>query len=143
LFQSLTSQYRGAISDTADLVAALDSLTGSSRQTLEMLDRLVLAKGASGYLFDIRAYSATLEKLIAALQEANRLAFTTAAMVDKVEPQQFDVIARGGAAHAQSLAAGVIDRAFWRAVALIILFFVMLALYRVFSARFGPRAGPK
>jgi hypothetical protein len=90
MFQSLTAQYRGAISDTADLVGALDSLTSSSRQTLEMLDRLLLAKGANGYLFDIHAYSATLEKLIAALQEANRLAFTTAAMVDKVEPQQLE-----------------------------------------------------
>jgi hypothetical protein len=139
MFESLASQYRGAISDTADLVAAMDDLTRSSQQTLQMLDHVALAKGANGYLFDIREYSATVEKLITALQEANRLAGVTVAVMDNVQPQQLDLIARGGAAHAQSLADGVIDRAFWRAVALIIVFFVMLALYRLFSARFGPR----
>jgi hypothetical protein len=140
MLESLASQYRGAIGDTADLVAALDSLTRSSQQTLEMLNRVALAKGNSGFLFDIREYGATVEKLIIALQEANRLAGATAAVMGNVQPQQLDLIARGGAAHAQSLAAGVIDRVFWRAVALIIVFFVMLALYRIFSARFRRHA---
>jgi hypothetical protein len=143
VLQSLTSQYRGAIGETADLVAALDSLTRSSQQTLQMLDRIVLAKGNTGYLFDIHEYGSTMEKLIAALQEANRLANATTVVMENIQPQQLESIASGGAARVQSFATGVIDSAFWRAVVLIIVFFVMLALYRIFSARIDRSANVK
>ena len=107
-----------------------------------MLDGVITAKSPEGR-FDIREYSATLEKLAAALQEANRRAATTVSLAENLNPQQFDVIAKGGLVHAQALAGHIIDTAFWRGVAFIIVFFVMLAIYRTYSARFDRRAGTK
>jgi hypothetical protein len=63
--------------------------------------------------------------------------------MENIQPQQLESIASGGAARVQSFATGVIDSAFWRAVVLIIVFFVMLALYRIFSARIDRSANVK
>jgi hypothetical protein len=143
MFQALTSQYRGAVGDTASLVSALTDLTDSSQQTLDALDRVVKAISANGRPFDIREYADTIAKLTAALQEANRLAGTTISVVENVQPQTLDAIAKGGSAHAETLLARILDAAFWRGIALIVVFFLMLAIYRMFSLRLDRRAGPK
>jgi hypothetical protein len=140
MFQSLTAQYRSAISDTTALVGALTQLTESSRQTLAIVDGLVAAR--TGRPFDIREYGATVDKVVAALQEANRLATATSLIVD-FQPQEFDRIAMGGTAHAKSLTSHILDTAFWRGAALIIVFFGMLALYRLFSVTIERRRGAK
>jgi hypothetical protein len=49
----------------------------------------------------------------------------------------------GGTAHAKSLTSHILDTAFWRGAALIIVFFGMLALYRLFSVTIERRRGAK
>jgi len=143
MLQSLASQFRNTIGDTTALVSALTGLTHSSQRTLEVLDRVVTTKNGDGR-FDIREYSAALENLAAALQEANRLANTTALFAtNNLQPQQLDAIAKGGLAQAQTSAARILDTAFWRGVALIIVFFVVFAIYRTYAARLDRRAGTK
>jgi hypothetical protein len=137
-FRSVMAQYRGAIGDTTTLVSALKSLTDTSQRTLDMVDRILT--GINSHTFDVREYGGTIDKLVIALQEANRLATTTATFVEGVQPERFDGIAKGGSAQAQVFAATVIDHAFWRMVALIVVFFLMLALYRLFSTRVDRRA---
>jgi hypothetical protein len=139
MFKSLTAQYRSAVSDTTTLVGALTDLTDMSHRTLETFDRVIVAQGSNGGFFDMREQSAMVEKVIAALQEANRLAATTMSVMNRVETQQFDQIATGGTAHAKSLTSHIVDTAFWRGVALIVVFFGMLALYRLFSVTIEPR----
>jgi hypothetical protein len=140
LLQSMTAQYRSAIGETSALIGALTGLTQASQQTLDTLDRLVEAR-TDGRPFDIREYSAAIERLVAVLQEANKLAATTGEVMEGVQPQRFEVLAKGGSAHAQALAAGVLDHAFWRALALIVLFFLLLTLYRLLSVWLDRRAG--
>ena len=142
MLQSLASQFRNTIGDTTALVSALTGLTHSSQRTLEVLDRVVTTKNGDGR-FDIREYGAALEKLAAALQEANRLANTTALFANNLQPQQLDAIAKGGLAQAQTSATRILDTAFWRGVALIIVFFVVFAIYRTYAARLDRRAGTK
>jgi hypothetical protein len=139
VFRSLSSQYRGAIGDTTTLVRALTGLSDASQRTLELLDRVVVANNGDGRPFDIREYGKTLDKLLAALQEATRLANSTALVMEGVEPQRFEVMAKGGSNYAQAMAAGILDAAFWRGVGLIVVFFVMLAIYRVVALRFRGR----
>jgi hypothetical protein len=143
MLQSATSQYRGAVGDTTALVRALTGLTSSSQRTLETLDRVVSSKNGQGDRFDIREYDAMLEKILATLQEANRLAAATALVIGSMQPEQFDRIAKGGSLHAQTVAQGVIDGAFWRAVVILVIFFVLLALYRVLSVKLDRRVAGK
>jgi phosphate transport system substrate-binding protein len=141
MFQSLSSQYRSAISDTTSLVSALTNLTDSSQQTLGALDRVAKAISANGRPFDVREYGATIEKFTAALQEANRLAGTTVSVVENVQPQKLDALVKGGSAQAETFVAHILKTAFWRGVALIVVFFVTLAIYRTFSLWLHRRTG--
>jgi hypothetical protein len=143
MLQSVASQYRGAMGDATALVGALSKLTASTQLTLEMLDRVVTANSGEGKPFDMRQYGATLDKLLAALQEANRLAAATSSVMGGVQPQQFDLIAKSGSSQARMFATAIIETAFWRMVAIIAIFFVLLALYRIFSVKLERRMAAK
>jgi hypothetical protein len=90
-----------------------------------------------------RVRCATVEKTDYRAKGGNRLAAATTGLMENVQPQRFEGMAKGGSAHAQALAAAVVDHAFWRAAALIAVFFLLLAIYRVFAARVERHAKAK
>lgn len=95
LLQSMSAQYPSAIGETRALIGALTGLTHASQQTLDTLDRFVEAR-TDGRPFDIREYSAAIERLVAALQEANKLAATTGEVMGGVQPERIELLAKGG-----------------------------------------------
>jgi hypothetical protein len=132
LFDALSSQYRGAVGDTTTLVGSLTEFADTSQQTLAAFNELVKTMNKDGRPFDIREYGATLDKLTAALQQADRLAGTGLAVAQTAQPQSLTELMKGGSQQTETLAARILDTAFWRGFALMIVFFVMLALYRLF-----------
>jgi hypothetical protein len=87
LFNALSSQYRGAVGDTTTLVGSLTDFADTSQQTLAEFNELVKTINKDGRPFDIREYGATLDKLTAALQQADRLAGTGLAVAQTAQPQ--------------------------------------------------------
>lgn len=132
LFNALSSQYRGAVGDTTTLVGSLTDFADTSQQTLAEFNELVKTINKDGRPFDIREYGATLDKLTAALQQADRLAGTGLAVAQTAQPQSLTELMKGGSQQTETLAARILDTAFWRGFALMVVFFAMLALYRLF-----------
>ncbi len=95
--------------------------------------------------FDIDSYTASALALTGALKEANQLLNSTGDMLGspKLEQpiKQVNAIATERIDHARLTGTRLIDVAFWRGAALIVLFFVMLTLYKVFVSRLVPKAG--
>jgi hypothetical protein len=113
-------------------VGSLTDFADTSQQTLAEFNELVKTINKDGRPFDIREYGVTLDKLTAALQQADRLAGTGLAVAQTAQPQSLTELMKGGSQQTETLAARILDTAFWRGFALMVVFFAMLALYRVF-----------
>ena len=158
-------QYRNAVSDTEDLVGSVSEATTTAdgllktlqdtsvtlNATMESVDKIFMEPGRKepkakdAKPFDIDSYTASALALTGALKEANQLLNSTGDMLGspKLEQpiKQVNAIAAERIDHARVTGTRIIDVAFWRGAALIVLFFVMLALYKIFVSRFVSKAG--
>lgn len=133
---AITSQIRGTVADSNQLAAQIAAITKSSDQLLATYDRLFVAPGrdkpktGNEKPFDIAEYTKTLQVLTEALKEANTLVANGGSLLAS---PRFDQVTTKQVAHAGEQGERIVDAAFWRGVALIIAFFVMLTVYRAFS----------
>ena len=165
LFLAGLGQYRNAISDTDDLVGSVNEATTNAdtllktlretsltlNSTMEAVDKIFMAPGRKDPKpknekpFDIDSYTASALALASALKEANQLLSNTGEMLSSPrldQPiKQVNAIAIERVEQARVTGARIIDVAFWRGVALIAIFFVMLTLYKVLVSRFLPKVG--
>ena len=156
-------QYRNAVSDTEDLVGSVDGATKTAdtllktlqdtsatlNATMASVDKIFMEPGRkepkpqNQKPFDIDSYTASALALTGALKEANQLLNSTGDMLGspKLEQpiKQVNAIATERIDHARMTGTRLIDVAFWRGAALIVLFFVMLTLYKVFVLRLVPK----
>ena len=162
LMAGLTN-YRGAVSDTNGLVGSvqeaadtadtllktLESTSVTLNTTMDSVDRIFMAPGRKEPKpkdekpFDINSYTASALALTSALKEANQLLSSTGDMLgsSKLDQpiKQVNAIATERVEHARVTGTKIIDVAFWRGVALIVLFFVLLTAYKVFTTLFLPK----
>jgi hypothetical protein len=126
------------------VVVDLHTTSASLQETAQTVDQLIggnqaKAKDPNAKPFDIDKYVAAADKFTAlavqldrTLDSANQLLASNAwqaraADINSVASQQLQ--------RAGNEAEGVIDHTFWRALILMLVFFVLLALYRLFSVR--------
>jgi hypothetical protein len=166
MIRTAFTQYRGAIGDTGELVQqvhgvteSVDSLlqtlqttTQTLNTTMTTVDKVFMEPGRKQPKpkdekpFDIESYARTAVALTAALKEANQLMGSAGTMLggptmDK-PMQQINAIAQERVEQATSSGARIINVAFWRGAALIVLFFVCLILYKIFAVKIlGDRSG--
>jgi hypothetical protein len=133
---AITSQIRGTVADSNQLAAQIAAITKSSDQLLATYDRLFIApnrdkpKTGNEKPFDIAEYTKTLQVLTEALKEANALVANGGSLLAS---PRFDQVTTKQVAHAGEQGERIVDAAFWRGVALIVAFFIMLAVYRLFA----------
>jgi hypothetical protein len=133
---SMMTQVRGTVSEGNQLAMNVRSVAQSSDQLLQTVDRLFLTpsrmapKRGDEKPFDITEYTKTLTELNIALKEANQLVGAGSALLAS---KQLDQLATKQVTAVTEKGEGVVNTAFWRGVALIITFFVMLTLYRAFT----------
>ena len=153
-------QYRNAVSDTEDLVGSVDNTAKTAdtllktlqetslrlNATMTSVDKIFMEPGRkepkpqNQKPFDIDSYTASALALTGALKEANQLLNSTGEMLGspKLEQpmKQVNAIATERIDHARITSTKIIDVAFWRGAALIVIFFVLLTLYKIFISRF-------
>ena len=89
--------------------------------------------------FDINEYTQSAIQFTAALREANQVLIQTGQLMAS---QAIAKPVNEAAATALGTSTRVLDVAFWRGLALIVAFFVMLTLYRFVTARLHVRNKP-
>lgn len=146
--QATLAQVRGTVQDTDKLTGNALKVTQSMdgllkqvnqtnaelTQTMSTVDKIFLAPGRNAPAdpnakpFDIEQYTRSAVQLTSALKEANELLVGTSRLLQSpalTKPME--------AVTEQS--ARVMDAAFWRAILLIVFFFVMLASYRTYTTK--------
>jgi hypothetical protein len=145
---NLFTQVRGTIGDTTRLTGDVDGLlkqvsvaSAALNDSMRMMDTVFMAPGRNAPKdpnakpFDINEYTQSAIQFTTALREANQVLQQTGALMQSpafLKPVN----------EAANTGTRVIDAAFWRGVALIMIFFVMLTLYRLVSARLQLRNKP-
>ncbi|MGL4576163.1 MAG: hypothetical protein ACRCV9_15380 [Burkholderiaceae bacterium] len=155
MLANLFAQYRTAIADTNALSRNVRGITGDAdgllkqvstasaalNESMLTMDKVFMAPGRNAPKdptakpFDINEYTQSAIQFTAALREANQVM------------QQMGTLAQSPAFMKPVNAAAetgtrVMDAAFWRGLILIVVFFVMLTLYRYVTARLGVRSKP-
>jgi len=167
MINAVFTQYRGAIGDTDHLVGSVHQVTAQANEllqqlrmttqsldtTMEVVDRTFLAPGraqpktGNEKPFDIEEYTRSVVAVTSALKEANLLLTNTNGALDPKGPdspiKRVSLLATDRIDYAVNQGAVVLDRAFWRVAALIILFFVSLAAYRLFATGLARRGGAR
>lgn len=166
MINAVFTQYRGAIGDTDKLVGSVQNVANATNElmqqlrmttqsldtTMGVIDKTFLAPGrgqpkpANEKPFDIEDYTRSVTAVTAALREANVLLNNTNGTLDASRPdsplKRVSLLATDRIDYALNQSKDMVDRAFWRAAALIVLFFVLLGCYRLFSVRVSRRAAP-
>jgi hypothetical protein len=143
---NMFAQVRGTVADTNQLAAQIESITKSSDQLLQNVDRLFLAPGRDKPKvpgekpFDIVDYTKSLTVLIEALKEANSLVANGSTLLAS---PAIDQLTSKQVTNAGTQGERIVNTAFWRGVALIATFFVLLTIYRAFTHWLGRRPHPK
>ena len=143
---NMFAQVRGTVAETNQLAAQIESITKSSDQLLQNVDRLFLTPGRDKPKlpgekpFDIVDYTKSLTVLIEALKEANTLVANGSTLLAS---PAIDQLTSKQVTNAGTQGERIVNTAFWRGVALIATFFVLLAFYRAFSHWLGRRPHPK
>jgi hypothetical protein len=164
MINAVFTQYRGAIGETDKLVGSVQNVANATNElmqqlrlttqsldtTMGVIDKTFLAPGrgqpkpANEKPFDIEDYTRSVTAVTAALREANQLLSNTSGTLDSSRPdsplKRVSLLATDRIDYALNQSKDMVDRAFWRAAALIVLFFVLLGCYRMFSVRVGRRA---
>jgi hypothetical protein len=131
---AITSQVRGTVAESNALAAQVAAITKSTDQLLASYDRIFVApdreKPKTGKPFDINEYNKTLLTLTEALKEANTLMANGGALLAS---PKFDQLTSKQVERVGDTSERIVDTAFWRGVALIVIFFVGLGVYRSFT----------
>jgi hypothetical protein len=152
MINNVFGQYRVALADTNKLTGSVMNVADSANQLMGTLKETTLVlnstldtygrvfpKDPNAKPFEIEEYTKTLLALTTALKEANQLINTTGDLLGSPKLQQ--PLAQINAATTQQLdnvtsrSARILDQAFWRGVALIIVFFILLTIYRLLVTR--------
>jgi hypothetical protein len=163
LIQTALTNYRGAVGDTDRLVESVKEVTETAdtllhtlqatslsvNSTIESVDKAFLAPGKgqpkpkNEKPFDIGEYAQTALAVTSALKEANQLVSNGTGFLGSPQFEQplqkVSMIAAERMDQARFMGVKLIDAAFWRGAALIVLFFVLLTLYRLFASLILPR----
>ncbi len=110
------------------------------------MDRLVerVLEGDPARRFDIMDYKATIEEATKTVQEIQAvLTSVDQLLASSISDEELNSILEGAKRLEDEVIDDVIDRAFLRGVALIVIFFVVLALYRLLMRRLIPDLGSR
>jgi hypothetical protein len=155
----LFGKYQNAIIETNKLSVNVKSLTNDMNAMLKQvslasaalnesvltMDKVFLAPGRNGPKdpnakpFDINEYTKSAMAMTVALKEASQVLLQAGQLVESpalLKPLQ------QSANLATDTGSKVVDAAFWRGIALIVAFFVMLTLYRIVTAKLNVRHKP-
>ncbi len=130
--QGALLQARGTVQDADKLAASALKVTQSLEGLTKQVDQSFMAPGRNAppnpnaKPFDIAQYTQTAVELTGALKEANSLLAGTSQLLQS--PSLDRPLALAGEQGAR-----LVDFAFWRAAALILLFFVLLVIYRAYA----------
>jgi hypothetical protein len=157
LFQQTVTELNGTLQASVPLLASMRGVITDLNQTLDDANRLLapfqtptaVGGGPPERTFDVGQYSNALRELGTSVRELNTLLVNARAFVTTPELGdrlgQVQSTAASGMGRLSEQGDHWIDRVFWRAVILILLFFSGLALYRAASLwmvrRFPPRTG--
>jgi hypothetical protein len=142
---ALTGNVRGITSDVNNLLKQVSLASSALNESMMTMDKVFMApsrnapKDPKAKPFDINEYTQSAIQLTAALREANQVLMQTGSLMQSptlMKPVN-DV-----ATTAADTGSKVLDAAFWRGLALIVAFFVMLTLYRFVTARMHVRNKP-
>jgi hypothetical protein len=145
---ALTGSVRGIAGDVNGLLKQINLASAALNETMLTADKVFLAPGrnaprdpaaANAKPFDINEYTQSAIQFTAALREANQMLLQTGQLMQS--PALMKPV-NDAALAASDTGAKVLDAAFWRGLALIVAFFVMLTLYRIVTARLNVRAKP-
>lgn len=125
----------------------------AGRQLAEMLDEMVVnadrlvehvLEDESARPFDIMDYKATIEQATKTVQEIQAVLTSIDQLLDSaITDEELNSILEGANRLEDEVIDEIIDRAFLRGVALIIVFFIVLTLYRLLMRRVAPDLGSK
>ncbi len=159
MINNVFGQYRVALADTNKLTGSVMNVADSANElmhtlkettltlnsTIDAIDRVFIAPGKNqpkdpnAKPFDIQQYTQSLLALTTALKEANQLINTTGDLLGSTKLQQpiaqINEVTTKQLDNVTSRSARILDQAFWRGVALIIVFFIMLTIYRLLVSR--------
>jgi hypothetical protein len=156
---NLFAKYQAAINDTNRLSGNVKGITNDMNALLKQvslasaafnesvltMDKVFLASGRNAPKdpnakpFDINEYTKSAVAFTTALKEANQVLLQTGQLI---QSPAFLKPLEQSASLASDTGAKVMDAAFWRGIALIIVFFVMLTLYRFITAKMNVRQKP-
>lgn len=135
-------EINATLRDTVAVLSAMRGVIGEGRETLRATDGVLaffqarsVGAGASNGSFDVSQYTAALQELGAAARELNLLVANTTRLVESpvLDPrlENTQSVADRGVRGLADLSNGLVDRMFWRALALITTFFSALLVYRL------------
>ena len=141
----LTGNVRGIASDVNTLLKQVNAASAALNETMLTVDKVFLAPGRNtprdpnAKPFDINEYTKSAIQFTAALKEANQVLIQTGQLMQS--PTLMKPVTEAASAAADT-SSKVLDAAFWRGIALIVAFFVMLTLYRVVTSKLHVRNKP-
>jgi hypothetical protein len=137
---------RPTLGDFRDTFDAGRQLAETLNEAVISMDRLVerMLEGDPARPFDIMDYKATVEEATRTVQEFQSALITIERILGStVTDEEMNSILEGANRLEDEVVDDIIDRAFLRGVALIVIFFVVLACYRLLMRRLVPDFGSK
>ena len=139
-------EVRPTLGDFRDTFEAGRQLAETLNEAVISMDRLVerILEGDAVRPFDIMDYKATIEEATKTAQEIQAvLTSIDQLLTSTVTDEELNTILEGANRLEDEVVDDIIDRAFLRGVALIVIFFVVLACYRLLMRRLVPDLGSK
>jgi hypothetical protein len=141
----LTGNVKGITNDTQALLKQVSLASAALNESMLTMDRVFMAPGRNAPKdpnakpFDINEYTKSAIAFTNALKEANTVLAQTGQLM---QSQALLKPIEQSATLAADTGAKVMDAAFWRGLALIAVFFVMLTIYRFVTAKMNVRNKP-
>jgi hypothetical protein len=141
----LSVNVKGLANDMNTLLKQVSLASAALNESVLTMDKVFLAPGRNAPKdpnakpFDINEYTKSATAMTVALKEASQVLLQAGQLVESpalLKPLQ------QSANLATDTGSKVVDAAFWRGIALIVAFFVMLTLYRVVTAKLNVRQKP-
>ncbi len=141
----LSGNVKGIANDVNALLKQVSLASAALNESVLTMDKVFLAPGRNtpkdpnAKPFDINEYTKSAVAFTTALKEANQVLAQTGQLI---QSPAFLKPLEQSASLASDTGAKVMDAAFWRGIALIVVFFVMLTLYRFITAKMNVRQKP-
>jgi hypothetical protein len=134
-------EVRSTLGDFRDTFDSGHRLAETLNEAVLSMDRMVtrMLEGEPARPFDIMDYKATVEETTKTVQELQAALDTIERILGStVTDEELNTILEGANRFEDEVVNEVLDRAFFRGVALIIVFFIVLTIYRLLIRRFAP-----